>query len=193
MVQRCGPSREAQASAVLVAGFPREIDTWKVESEEPLSPGAVRMLQCAGYVNRVYTDQSTGESVKVVVMVGPAGPLSVHTPEICYRSTNYEIQQPRQTISIPGDRSTPHTFSTVTFEVNDASSRHLRVYYAWSDGNGWIAPSQPRFYFAGKSLLYKVQVATQTSDSHNGGIDPGLRFIHSALPYLEKCTESQAG
>ena len=62
----------------------------------------VEMLECTGNIVRTYENQRTGEVVSVFVIVGPAGPIAVHTPEICYSSQNYKSRDTRQQVAIRG-------------------------------------------------------------------------------------------
>ncbi len=173
MVQRWGPTHVMLGAAERIKSFPDQIGPWQLQSAKPLSDSALQMLQCTGYVNRVYRHEETGQLVSLVLMVGPAGPLAIHTPEVCYRSNNFSIFEPRRPVSLETEDRGSHDFSVVTFQVNDASGSYLRVYYGWSQGESWVSPSQPRYDFAGSRMLYKVQVASAADISHDGGIDSG--------------------
>src|SRR5512140_3244808 len=83
---RWGTPADLVAAAKLLEATPTEFGRWKLEKQTPLSENVARLLECAGYISGNYVDQATGEVVSVVVLLGPPGPISVHTPEICYSS-----------------------------------------------------------------------------------------------------------
>lgn len=165
--QRWGPQPELVAAAQQVANFPTHFGQWRVEDEFPLDEGTVRMLQCSGHVHRSYRNAASGALVSLAILVGPAGPIAVHTPEICYSSRHYTPERGRFKASFDGDAGERHTFWTVSFKSNDAFTDELVVYYAWSDGGPWTASRSPRFEFSGAPWLVKLQLAEQSA----GGVD----------------------
>jgi hypothetical protein len=173
-------------------GFPAVIGPWILRSDSPLSDSAVRMLRCQGHFHRNYEHETTGKLVSVALMLGPAGPLVTHRPEVCYQSNNYSIHRPRRTVELRDEADRIQEFSLADFLVNDASGRRLLVYYGWTDGLGWVSPENPRFSLAGHRMLYKVQVASFESVSHAGGVDSARKFLQDALPHLiQVCQDSR--
>ena len=95
----------------------------------------------------------------LAVIVGPPGPISVHTPEICYSGAEYTQIGERQAVFL-GDGGAKQSAWLTQFPRT--TSRGMAcVYYAWSDGGNWKAADQPRVSFAGRPLLYKFQLAVQ--------------------------------
>lgn len=180
MDQRWGPTQEMLAAADRVAAIPTQIGSWQAITFDQLGADAVGMLRCTGNVFRVYAHQPTGQQVTVVFMVGPAGPLVVHTPDACYRSSNYG-QQSRIRKQIVDRDGSEHDFLVTTFRENNAGDRLLRVYYSWNHGGQWKAPTRARTAFAGVPMLYKIQVATRDI----ADVDAGERFLRESLPILQ--------
>jgi hypothetical protein len=176
---RWGPAADMQAAAQHLQQLPAVLDDWRLASEEPLKDEIQRMLQCAGHIVRKYTNQRTGESVQVAIILGPPGPTAVHTPEICYSSRDYTVAETPQKTLLPSPAS-KSSFWRLTFKPRVAGGESLRVYYAWSDGENWTASSSPRFEFGGSRMLYKIQVAcavgTAESELPN---DPCWSFLQS--------------
>src|SRR4051812_35968739 len=69
--------------------LPAEVGNWRMRSDEKLADPMVAILQCNAYVLRVYEHQQTGDVVRLAVLLGPPGPISVHTPEVCYSSREF--------------------------------------------------------------------------------------------------------
>jgi hypothetical protein len=181
MDQRWGPTQEMVSAAERVAAIPTQIGAWQAITLDQLGAEAVATLRCTGNVFRVYAHQPTGKRVTVVFMVGPAGPLVIHTPAVCYRSSNYRHQQYRKRKQIVDRDGNEHEFSVTTFRENNAGDRLLRVYYSWNHRGQWKAPAGARTAFAGVSMLYKIQVATHDI----ADVDAGETFLRDALPQLQ--------
>ena len=140
------------------------------------------MLQCAGYVNRRYVNQQTGQTVNLAIIVGPPGPTAVHTPEICFSSRAYDVQGDRQKIVLESSPTVRHTFWSVDFSTKNPLADGLRVYYAWNRGDAWEASASPRYEFAAAPMLYKLQLAGPIGHSKSDqGSDPGREFLEDLL------------
>jgi hypothetical protein len=181
MDYRWGPSSEMLAAAGRVAELPVQIGAWQAVRREHLDEQAVAMLRCTGNILRVYMHEPTGRQVSLALMVGPAGPLAVHTPEVCYRSTNYREQESRRRTRIVDRAGGRHDFFVTTFRENRAGERLLRVYYAWNLNQEWVAPAGARTAFAGVSMLYKIQAATFVGEGDEPEADAARDFLEDAL------------
>jgi len=180
--QRWGPPIDLVAAGSHLDSFPRQLGKWQLTEELPMGDSALAMLECAGYVNRRYVNQESGETVSVAIIVGPAGPIAVHTPEICYSSRAYELQDQRRSVVIGTAPDAEQSFWCVDFKTRNLMADQLRVYYAWSRGERWEASTSPRLKFAAAPLLYKIQLAglsapaTKTANS-----DPCRQFLDELL------------
>jgi len=162
-----------------------DLGDWHMEDSSPISDEAIAQLQCAGYINRTYKNRHTGHVINVALLIGPAAPVSIHIPEICYSSTAYTIQDHRRRVNVC-DEESKERFWALTFSSRDVHDDTLRVYYAWNDGSGWSAPDRPRYTFTARPFLYKMQLAAYVPP---GGTefdeDPCHRFLESFLPEVE--------
>jgi len=167
-------NRWGQAAALhtaadrLEGALPERLGPWQRIRTHELEAGVADALQCAAYLHGVYTNDQTGDTIVVAVVAGPAGPISVHTPEICYSAQNYEIAGDRQAIAISDNSGQSHTLWQVFANSRDPSHPNLRVLYGWSRGRQWEAVTGPRFAFAGLPVLYKLQVAGPHDDRQAG-------------------------
>lgn len=180
MSQRWGVDERLAVAAQQLQGFPQELGDWRQESEFELSRSAVELLECRGYVQRGYRNLKTGDFVKLALMVGPGSKMSIHVPEICFESNNFTLLDERQRLDVPvGGRS--HAFWRVRFRLNDVSEQHLQVYYGWSDGADWVAPSMPRWSLAGEPVLFKLQVSYSKGFEGSAGAAAGDRLVTEFL------------
>lgn len=183
---RWGPSRNLLAAAEKLQGVPTRIGDWQLESSQALDETVRESLECAGYLQQTYRNETTRQRVAVAVLLGPSGPISVHTPEICYSSTDYAIEEPRQRVAFDNGQALGDQLWATTFRSPDLQAAVLRVYYGWSDGGAWMADDNPRFAFAGRPHLYKIQVAGQVPAGELAeSLDPCRQFLTSFLPVLK--------
>lgn len=186
-----------QAAGEAAAQLPTSFGNWRVESSEPLSEKTLATLSCTAHQSRVYVNDDTGERVSMVLLVGRAGPLVAHTPEVCMSSVNYRIVASGRPefVSSDGGRN---TFARVELRSNSDSSDSQRVYYAWRPPKGnWQAPENPRMKLGGSPMLYKLQLATSDvavaaeKSGEPGQDDAGRKFLADLLPVLDPILESR--
>ena len=150
---------EREAVVLDLSMIPKEIGPWRMVSEPEVTEETVDILEATGWVQRTYVNNLNGGVVTLVIVAGPHGPISVHVPEICYSSQDYEQQGQREVFDI-----SPHSFWRTRFRTNDLQRAKMDSFYAWSDGaSGWLASGNPRIEFAGTSTLYKIQIAVATA------------------------------
>ena len=187
--QRWGASGQAAAAGRRLADFPDHIGEWTTRERFELAKTTVDTLQCSGYLNRSYINQATGEIVNVAVVVGPPGPISVHTPEICYASAHHGIAQSRRAVKTRARTGEQVETWALTFESTRVDKTLLRVHYAWARDERWAAIANPRVSMAGAPYLYKLQLATLLpSGSDIGDNDPCSNFLADFAPAFRRHT-----
>lgn len=182
ITQRWGPAPDLLAKARHFETFPDEIGVWQLLESHSLSAQVQETLSCAGYVNREYVNRSTGENIWLAITLGPAGPIAVHTPEICFSSRAFSIEEPRKPVTLSAPSGHEHSFWKVTFRSTDTSADIMRVYYAWSTDGKWEASESPRFEFGGRPALYKLQIsASIPAAAANALQEPCKSFLTDLL------------
>jgi len=162
--------------------FPKQFGDWESVAEEPLTPAVERILRCYGYVNRVYWNSKTGHRVSLAILYGPRGPMAVHTPEICYSSRGrVPIGKPEEVV--PGGSLKGHSFWRLDFKHPSSKSSDMEVWYAWSDGNDWIASDYPRFWIT--HSLFKIQLSGPPGAPDE--VSACDDFLQHAIPELKAC------
>jgi hypothetical protein len=165
--------------------LPDEVGNWRVRSDDKLPAPVVQTLQCPAYISRVYEHQQSGDVVNVAVLLGPPGPISVHTPEVCYSSREFTQDGDRRRVKIKDLAEQEHALWHLPLKANNLDASSLRVYYGWSTGGRWDAPERPRFSFGSLPHLYKLQVAvTDHPTSEAIDFDAGQDFLECFLPQL---------
>ena len=186
MTDRWGPKTSLSTAAQrLTRPLPDRLGNWQLRRENEISDDVTRVLQCPAYVSRVYEHAETGDIVSVALLLGPSGPIAVHTPEVCYSSRDYSIASERKETPIVDGDGNSHTFWEVTVQSKEIDSSSLRVFYGWTRGTGWEAARSPRFAYGGAPYLYKLQLSC---DVQRGAaptdFDPCDDFLSQFLPQI---------
>jgi len=174
--QRWGPSVDMVAAGDHLRTLPRQVGDWRMLNEQELEESVAKMLECAGSVTRDYINQKTGDKVTMFIVVGPPGPIAVHTPEVCYSSRQYKITEKRQRATFAAAGARPNTLWQTTMQSKRIATDNLRVYFGWSQGDRWEAASNPRYRFGADPMLYKIQIAGLLDVD---GTDPCRQFLES--------------
>jgi hypothetical protein len=145
------------------------------------------MLEAKGYISRVYTHESTGESINVFVVFGPKGPIAVHTPEVCYSARAVTQTSERTPVPVESEGKEGNLWK-LGFETNSIDKRKMSVYYGWTEGGPWQAAQNPRFWRT--DYLYKIQTSCQATGKKEDSTDEFFKFF---LPELRKHLRTVGG
>lgn len=163
--------------------LPEALGDWVLLRHQEMPANALQMLRCYGHTLRVYQHSKTGAQVTIAVLLGPRGPIAVHTPEICYSGQGVKQAKERQSVPIKAN-GLAHSVWQLNFLSKSDSSPALEVFYAWSDGGAWQASKYPRFWLT--SRLYKFQLAGPPPAS--GEQSACVDFLQNFLPALSNLT-----
>lgn len=181
---RWGPDQHLQEAGQRLAEFPDQVGPWTLVNREELPAETRAMLNCSASLLRSYVNQDTGETVTVTVLQGPSGPISVHTPEICYSSRAYRVSEPRSVVKLAVDGERTSELWALTFRSKDVDESLLRVYYGWTTDGVWHAPASARWSFGGQPFLYKIQLASLPREL--SAHDPCASFLRDFIPALRR-------
>ena len=185
---RWSSKRDLEKSLAKLDDVPLTAGAWKGQRTE-LDPEVVdqaRRVGIDGSVRREFKRPADGQAVSVILMCGRFGPLSVHTPDVCYGGSGYVMLGAPTRIELQCDDGREASFWTARFE-KPKTQEALRLYWGWNAGEGWKAPGNPRWAFRMKPVLYKLYVARELNalnDPVEG--DLGLAFLRSWVPALDR-------
>ncbi len=181
-----GQSAMLHDAADRLQTLPKEIGDWRCTQEQPLADRVVEMLQCSGFVARTYVHNQTGRSVHLTLLVGPAGPMTVHRPEVCLPSREWEALGKVQKCPMEANGGESDEFFRCDFAAQTLSGQRVRIYYGWNRGDRWQAPDSPRIALGDASGLFKLQVNVLLPGGESVSDDPALEFLRDLLPVLEQ-------
>jgi Protein of unknown function (DUF3485) len=181
-------SQDIPAAAASIDRVPDGIGDWKATVHSHLSDQVVAQAGFAGYLQRRYENKA-GSTMDVLLACGQFGPLSVHTPDVCYAGLGYAPQDKPVNYTEPaGSPVEGAEFFKAQFgKANNVTPGRLEIYWTWNAGAGWVAPRNPRWTFAGAPVLYKLYVVHEILDDSNRTAEEETRkFIRDLLPELNK-------
>jgi hypothetical protein len=168
--------------------LPLSIGPWQGQDQE-LDPSDIARARLAGSLWRRYHHAATGQVVSVVLVCGRPGPVSVHTPDVCYGGAGYEaVSTPvRTSVSIP-QGPTYEFWSGQFSRAGAAVPENLLICWAWNAAGTWEAPEYPRLHYARFPALYKLYVISQTAPGEASSEEnPCREFLRQLLPELDRC------
>lgn len=164
-------------SALVMPEVPVVMGDW-VGSEDETDTDDPGMI----HFTRRYTNAKNGRSYLMSLTVGHPGLTAVHTPEYCYRGSGYDQAGPVEVRPADVKDGSPAKFFTTQFEKKSAAgTEQLRVFWTWSDGRGWEAPSWPRFHYLRRASIYKLYVVAGGVPDVSPGHDPVLDSFLAVL------------
>jgi len=179
-------SDEPEASAAKLSRVPSTIGDW---TSEPLEIGSRELEKSAivDYVGRLFVNSRTKNRVQVFLVCGRPGPISVHTPDVCFEGAGYHMTARPEKFalaSLPANK-----FWQTEFVKNGPKAQeHVRVFWAWNFEGRWQAPENPRLVFARSKALFKLYVIHELMRPGLAAEkDPSVDFMNLLLPELQKC------
>jgi hypothetical protein len=185
---------DQSAAAEKLKQLPMTCGDWEVKSLQEIEPRIVQLAGFSGYELREYKNQRNPRALPVNVLLawGPAGPLSVHSPEICYGAAGYGMSG-GSTVFTPHDTTgSPRGdfFKSTFVSQHPTSPRKLRVVWSWNKNGVWHAPNYPRWTLAGTPVLYKLYVTQEFLPGDNAADAKEANdvdaFLQDFLPQLDR-------
>lgn len=180
---RWGLSTSTAEASQRLASVPLDLDGWETH-EMTLSDAELRQAEVAGYVYRRYVNRRSGAVVSALVLCGRPGPLSVHTPDICYTGGGWE-QKGTSKYALPGG---PFEFNVLDMrKPSPTAPSQLRLYMAMGSRGAWSVPDRPRIAYAGQAALYKIYVTYEApSFSEAADQGPAVELLRALMPRLQQ-------
>jgi hypothetical protein len=183
---------DVQDAVARLDAVPHKIGDWEGEDAE-LDAQQREVSGGDGFLVRRFTN-SLGTKITVLIVCGRPGPVSVHSPEVCYQAVGAIVNAPEsRTIEFPE----PHDDATFkVIRVQNAEDQvlptRLEVFWTWNAHGKWETPSSPRLTFARYPYLYKLYVIRTVERGEEDADNPTPDFLKLLLPELEKALFPEA-
>jgi uncharacterized protein DUF3485 len=184
---RWGPSGQLEQALAGLPHVPSKIGDWKGE-DQPYDIEELTRAGIRGGVFRRYTNQRTRESISFLIVCGRGGPISVHTPDICYAGAGYQQLEAEQRKDVEIADGSSHSFYVARFAKPGIAPTLMEIYWTWSrDGTDWRAPENPRLALARSRALYKLYVLREFPPKSRAESRPSCEtFLRQALPVIRQ-------
>jgi hypothetical protein len=185
-------SHDLEETIARIPRVPLTFGDW-VGRDQPLNEGQKEQFakaELAAYIMRRYQNQRSGEAVDVLLVSGRVGPISTHTPDVCYTGGGFHLRsEPAPFLPRPDAGPGAAQFWVGDFQKSTAvAPTGLRIFWAFAaKGTAWGAPRSPRVTYAPYRALYKLYVIRAGTDLATEPLkdDPAIAFIDQFLPELK--------
>ena len=159
LTDRWGSAPEPAARAARLELVPYVLGDW---AGQDIETDRQQVGPVAGYLHRRYLNRQTGIGVTVFLVCGRPGPICIHTPDVCYPASGYEIISQDRLI-LPADVDQGELRTAKLRKANSTQEQRLRIFWSWCDGQVWSVPDSPRLKFARCPVLFKLYVLREES------------------------------
>lgn len=180
-------NNEPNVFAERLGHVPLEVRDW-IGADTKVDAQQMKDAEAAGYLSRRYVQRGSGAEVSFFMICGRPGPISVHTPDICYGGLGFQVVGAKNRYHFGGKEETLSSdFIWANFEKPDmVAPPRMRIYWAWKAGPGWQAPKNPRMTLGGEKALYKLYLVYRPAPGTElKEHDPCQEFMKDFLPILE--------
>jgi len=160
-VDRWGKSGELRTATERLDRMPNVVGDW-VGSEVQVDPKEMMVAGVDRAAFRTYFNPRLGTRISVLLECGRGGPISVHTPEVCYAGAGFRLDGQQDRLTSGNEES---AFWSASFsKIDSALPQQLLVLWAWSrDGKHWSAPENARKDFARFPAVYKLYIVREVT------------------------------
>jgi hypothetical protein len=181
---RWARSDETVKARELLATIPMTVGDWVgKDHEKPSQPGA----GVTGSLQRTYTHRRTNVTVSIAIVNGRPGPVGTHTPEVCYGSLGYMVDE-KKPVDLDCGGTTAQFWTTDMIRSKATEQNRLRMYWAWNAGGGWVASKDARHEFPRyrHPVLHKLYVLRDPNGQLVADKDePCEAFLKQFVPALQ--------
>lgn len=175
-------STEPGASAARLSQVGLNLPDW----EGQVVPGK-QGKDMAGALHCRYTHRRSGKAVTLFIVCDRPGPVSIHTPDVCYGAVGFEVgAQSKYSPRLPAD-DLPASLWTARFRKTSSSdTTDLRIFWGWNAGTGWQAADDARMTFAKFPALFKLYLIREGPGEDSLDDDPCVDLMRQLLPELRR-------
>src|SRR5262249_10109712 len=151
---RWSKASAAPASVALLEEMPLDLGDWQGEKLEGPTRGTEHLQ---GQFYRRYKNHRTGAMVSVNLVCGRPGPVSIHTPDVCYGASGFDVADPMKFQRKDGIEC----WTAEAVQRKASEQTRLRLFWTWNAGGKWQAADNPRIAFARHPVLYKLYLVRE--------------------------------
>jgi hypothetical protein len=179
--ERWNVSADVEEAVGRLQSIPLEFGDW-VGEPTTLDAEELDQVGIRGYFLTRYRNKRTGMMFTTLIVGGRNGPISVHTPDICYTGAGYTPIGGKEMRSLPVGSEQEKFWVLRVRKPSILNNNELEIYWVWNRGKGWEAPNNPRVGLATPSTLFKLYVIRDVSPQLLENQSPLSDFLSEFLP-----------
>jgi hypothetical protein len=146
-------SSDAQAAGARLPDVSLVVGDWQGE-DLPIHTSGDEPI--TGQLYRRYVNRRSGKAVRVFLVCGLPGPVSIHSPDACYGASGYKVT-PLGKKTVPAGADGSAEFEAADMHKERVTDRErLRILWSWNTAGNWVVPRDTRLTFARYPHLYKL-------------------------------------
>jgi EpsI family protein len=187
-------SRELDGAAARLQTVPKDVGDWKGTDVE-FEPADFARAGISGTVFRRYRNVRTGATVSVLIVCGRGGPISVHTPDVCYADAGFQaLGEPARRTVGAGSEGQVAVWSMEFAKPDPTDPARLEVCWGWIREGPLETPTDARLSYGRFPALYKIYVVREFMPKSRAAKDNWCdQFIQRALPEIQSALAPPAG
>lgn len=176
---------EPAASAARLGQTVLQLADWDGKA---VHPEGRQFKSAAGHLYYQFIHRTSGQKVTLFLVCDRPGPVSIHTPDVCYGAVGYEVMTPTKVSPRLENGESASSFWTARFRKRTAAdSSDLRIFWGWSADGSWEAADDPRLKFAHHPVLYKLYLIREVTSTEEAlERDPCVQLMQQLLPELRR-------
>jgi hypothetical protein len=181
---RWAGAEDLDAALAQLQTVPLTVGDWRGQDvKQTKARGAEAIVS----LSRRYVHRGTGQAVTVLLACGRPGPVSIHTPDVCYAASGFEVEPPTRREVSAGDGQAADFLTARLSKTKATEQTFLRIYWSWHADGGWQVPDNPRLAFSSQRRLYKLYVIREMARANEPlEGDPCAAFLSVLLPELKR-------
>ena len=179
-------SDEPMASASRLSQLPLSLNDWEGQDLN-LDPRVIEKAELAGFLARRYVNRAGDATFSVFLACGRPGPISLHTPEVCYPGAGYQLVNGMKKIELDIPNFTGKVeFLVREYEKPNSVNDRILLFSSWYSKGSWQVPARPRWTFGDERVLHKLYLSQPVQGKKQTAEETGINFLQMLIPELEK-------
>ena len=190
---RWGVSQKVIDAANRLNDVPMEFGDWVGAKGSPIDKDTQRTAGAVNYLTRTYTN-ANGDTVFVTMLCGRPGPISTHSPDVCFRGAGLRQKFEAEEQQIPCEGSIEANFLSAEFQRPQSKpGPDMKTYWSISpNGTTWYAVSDSRLQFGHHPYLYRTFISTSmTRLADEDQPDVIEEFLKDFLPVTSEALDDR--
>jgi hypothetical protein len=170
--------------------LPQVLGEWRAQDgdETSLDPEVARIAGSSDHVIRTYRNATTGQSLSVLILFGPAQIVYAHRPEVCYPAAGYRPVAESLSRPVAGSGAPAEFTAQIYARQRNQQQWRQEVYFSFLHGDHWT-PNPGQFWkdFRHHPSMFKVQVQRTVPEFERRELNnPTEQFLGLLLPEIER-------